>query len=574
MTTPMSSASIQPSLSSSIPNTTTTINSTTTTSNISNSTTTTLLDTLNSEINSLCSIGNQQLNNLIDDSNKFLLELKQLELELENDIKQEHQQSTEEGFTLLAGDLLKISDEWYNSSISSLKSYNSSLNKVSKNVLNNTKFNIDLDDAYTYPLNLNSFPMKSEKENIIKDDPLQLIKAENRTELIKSIMLHLLKIGQCDIVDEVMKELPTDHSMIIDEDLSSKFQNLHKIVDNIVSKHDLSMALEWLKMKYNQSILSNQTPPDHFNNIEFKFHMLQFIILLNGSHADFNLDDVFAAYEYAKDNFGRFFHDYLNEISPLVILLLFKTNNPSEYDEFSKKDMINAVKGFIERMKIGFNLENDKKSNHTDEVKFISELLASFEHIHNNQSIFVNISNEFISEYCKDLKLSNDSSLFQSILAGHIYLPSFYKYNQIQTKLAKFKSTPSDKSRSKSASPDQSSPKQELVVNNVATYHNDLPFQLPDTNRFLFNYHPIFICPVSREQLIPITEHIIEQNGKKYIVDNPMVSQVVVLKYCQHLALRDSVYHLSKKGTDLFKCHYCYKKHKYSEVTDGYFIDL
>ena len=70
-----------------------------------------------------------------------------------------------------------------------------------------------------------------------------------------------------------------------------------------------------------------------------------------------------------------------------------------------------------------------------------------------------------------------------------------------------------------------------------------------------------FICPVSREQLIPITE-------------NGYTTQAVVLNYCQHLVLRDSIWHLSKKGIDIFKCHYCYKKHKYSDVTDAYFIDL
>ena len=50
----------------------------------------------------------------------------------------------------------------------------------------------------------------------------------------------------------------------------------------------------------------------------------------------------------------------------------------------------------------------------------------------------------------------------------------------------------------------------------------------------LFKYHPIFICPVSREQLIPITE-------------NGYTTQAVVLNYCQHLVLRDSIWHLSKR---------------------------
>lgn len=133
----------------------------------------------------------------------------------------------------------------------------------------------------------------------------------------------------------------------------------------------------------------------------------------------------------------------------------------------------------------------------------------------------------------------------------------------------------------------QPSPSEKDMLNNVASFHFELPFQLPDSNRFLFRNHPIFICPVTREQSIPLSETTEESiivntdaNGqlvsrkRKIAVDNPLNTQVVALKYCNHLALKESVWHLSKKGIDVFKCPYCYKKHKFTDAVDAYFIDL
>ncbi|EGW35025.1 uncharacterized protein SPAPADRAFT_58157 [Spathaspora passalidarum NRRL Y-27907] len=533
-------------------------------------------------------------------SPQFLDGLKSIESELEEQLKlEETQMQTEdtekdivqkEHKTKLHK-LEKLSDKWYHSSISNLKSYNSATNRISKNVLNNSKFNVELDDAYTYPLNLDSFPVNGNRPIMPSTTPgdsdLKMIKLENREELIKAIILHLLKIGQCDIVKEVARELPENSPISIDENLSEKFEKLHQIVDSIISNHDLTLALAWFKDKYNEQVakngMSTTSTDDNASNIEFKYHMLQFTILFNGKDSSFGLDDALAAYLYSKDNFSRFFKDYLHEISPLMTLLLFKTKTNDDDDAFSRKHMVSVVRGFIERIKQGFDMENDSRNSlNQGETKFVSELLNSFENIHSNQSLFVNISNEFISEYCKFLKLSNDSSLFQSILAGHIYLPSFYKYNQIQSKLTKIKAVPDSTKMEESSSSTATHKAENDVINYTATYHFELPFQLPDSNRFLFNYHPIFICPVSREQLIPITETMVEaikdeegrRKRKRYLVENPLTTQVVVLEFCKHLALKDSVYHLSKKGTEIFKCHYCYKKHKYTDVTPAYFIDL
>ncbi|KAL6453574.1 RMD5 E3 ubiquitin-protein ligase RMD5 [Candida maltosa Xu316] len=564
----------------------------------------TLLDTLSSELINFDQTGSENLNDLVQDSNNFLSELKAIESELIKEANEETTTNTEsskqKNSQVSIDKLSKLTDKWYKSSISRLKAYNSANNKFSKNVLNNSKFNIDLDDAYTYPLLLNSYPdkgfvkepppIKNGNSNYTTDESRisyelqsKRLKSENKEELVKAIALHLLKNGECELVPEILKELSSSSSLLIDRELFEKFTFLNQIVDNIVNKHDLTMALNWFNEKYNDLTTNNVKgsvlgsgatttnsstinlsvhvdETDSMRDLEFKFHMLQFTILLNGNDSSFSLDDALAAYLYSKDNFSKFFKDYINEISPLMTLLLFKTNKDNDtYDDFYKKNMLSAVKNFINKMKQGYYLENEHRRNnnvHAREVKFVGELLSSFENIHTNKNLFLNLGNEFISEYCKDMKLSDDSSLFQSILAGHIYLSSFYKYNQIQVKLKKLKSISGDENQAPA-----NTPTNDEVVNFVATYHFELPFQLPDSNRFLFKYHPIFICPVSREQLIPITE-------------NASKTQAVVLNYCQHLALRDSIWHLSKKGMEIFKCHYCYKKHKYNDITDAYFIDL
>lgn len=317
----------------------------------------------------------------------------------------------------------------------------------------------------------------------------------------------------------------------------------------------------------NNDLTKARNPEPICYGIEFKFHVLQFILLLHGNNK-FTSNNALNAYLYAKENFPKFFKNYMDEISLVMTLLLFQ--QPSNVDDQAQEAMIKRVSELILRMKEVFENEKDTKKNEHGEVLFISEILANFEHINSYHSVFVNVANDFISEYCKDLKLSNDSSLFQSILAGFLNLPSFYKYNKIQLKLNKSKTTENS-----------ATSKTENAGYLEAPYDYDIPFQLPDSNRFLFNYHPIFICPITKEQLVPVfSPENLHTNDPRYrkpqhherqIVHN---NPVVVLNFCQHLALKESVWQLSKKGTDIFKCHYCYKKHKFSDVTEAYFIDI
>lgn len=596
---------------------------------------TTLLETFSAELNAFTGSGESNLHKLLDETHGFLADLTLIQKDLERQVSDEKKCDKKSDETdekcdetcdekggenkraseSTTADLRQLSsgvESWYKGSIGALKSYNTQINKFLKNILNNPNYNINLDDAYTYPLNLDGIPRQQKSVNeapqtspapptglgLNADEvALKEIKQENQEELTKAIILHLLKIGQRDIVKDMLADMGPESDIIIDEQLLDRFKLLDEIVVDVTVNHDLTKALDWFKDKARQpgKTLS-------FELVEFKFHMLQFVLLLNGnggsgtgsSSGDKKRADLNAAvnaYLYSKQNFPKFFNDYLQEISPLMTLLLLK----GSHDESALDDSQHTVDLLAVKIKFSFtkDQEKEKSSKRFKESKFVGEILQDFEAVDNNQYLFQHLANEFISFYCRDLNLSNDSSLFQSILAGFINLPSFYKYNQIQRRLSRTHSIGTEMnlhSTSTSNTNTADGTKGEDPYPGsylISPYSYDLPFQLPDANNFLFKYHPIFICPVSKEQLIPLTvsETVspeLENRAKRPKLDNnkdselvkTMQNPVVVLKYCQHVALKESVWQLSKKGSEVFKCHYCYKKHKLSEVSEAYFIDL
>lgn len=569
---------------------------------------TALLDNLTTEVEALNEAGTTTFSDIAGESQDFLNELKLIESSLEEQLRSEESlESVSDTFDVKL--LENCTDTWYKKSISSLKGYNSQINKFLKNILNNSRYNIDLDESYTYPLNLHNYPIKDPKKNPttgeVLEGTIEYIKGENQMELLKAIILHLLKIGQCDIVRELVKEMFPNDEVVIENELLAKFKLLNEIVDDITIRHDLTRVLQWFKDKYNKNVaLSsgisqlNASPLSNYDEIEFKFHILQFILLLNGDKdnpSTTSLESAAEAYMYSKEYFPRFSKEYIHELSPLMTLLLFKTDRDSD-DDFAKKHVFSLLTDLANKMKQTYDLYKEKKKDRASESQFLGELLANFQNIHLQQHLFINLSNEFISEYCKDMKLSNDSSLFQAMLAGFINLPNFQKYSLLQKKLGKTSkaSVSLDSAARPDINPGNNNPPTNRAtsdsnikrVNVEAPYNFDLPFLLPDSNRFLFKYHPIFICPVSKEQLIPLTtnssslseaEHKRKKKKKGSNDPDPLnfvYNPVVVLEHCQHLALRDSIWQLSKRGADNFKCHYCYKKHQFSDVSDGYFIDL
>ncbi|GAV55036.1 hypothetical protein ZYGR_0AS03590 [Zygosaccharomyces rouxii] len=113
----------------------------------------------------------------------------------------------------------------------------------------------------------------------------------------------------------------------------------------------------------------------------------------------------------------------------------------------------------------------------------------------------------FTKDYCAQNNLPYDSALFLIILSGVISFQFFTKYKSIRA----------------SAHVDW-------------TTEDELPFdvKLPE---FLTHFHPIFICPVLKEETTS---------------ENPPYSLP-----CHHILSKKSLDRLSKNGTSTFKCPYC-----------------
>lgn len=425
------------------------------------------------------------------------------------------------------------SKKWYALSISSLKAYNHQIGKYVKNIATSPKYRVDLDSAYIFPLLLDSYPTR---------DKLQPpANANNRQELVKSIIVHFLKSGHDRAVAELLYDCHIDEYM--DGAMVEQFLRLHHILKDLKVQHKLASALEWLQTQ-------DPAPRSRMEEILLKLHLLQFVLCLNDDSPSGGTSfRGFRAYMYGKSNLPPYFKNYMNKISPALTLMLHDPmrDSSSHYADFLRK----ITQTFIDDV-------NSQPGRATRMDRFLIDLLQDFDKINLRQDIFDTLAHEFAVEFCGDMALPGESALFESVLAGFVNLPNFYKYSQLQKRIGR----------------------------HAAEVPSELPFQLPDKNHFLFRHHPIFICPVSKEQLVPLSTRVLasedelhDRKRRAIFVSPteklvPMANPVVVFDHCRHLALKDSVRNLTKGGTEMFKCHYCYKKHKLLDVSDAYFIDL
>ncbi|WPK26207.1 hypothetical protein PUMCH_003555 [Australozyma saopauloensis] len=500
-----------------------------------------LLSTLQKEVDALNEAGSRNLQLLVDNTDNFLDALRAIEADLAAQV--EHEQSenapntngngvstsvpTDTGFDSLE----IITSSWYNDSIRCLKGYNGQILKFLKNIVNNSKFRADLDDAYTYPLELDSAPLNEVSLAAARQNG-DARKLENRQNLLKSIAVHFLKTGHGDCLDDIL----TGSSLVdwVDTDTILKFAELSRIVDDLKTRHDLTLALQWLSTRERDS-------PE----LLIRLHMLQYVLVLNDApmsvfsgdeKPDTLTEAEYAAYKYAIRNFALYFKYDQSNVESVFFLIALK---PSELRAILKDVIFKAIEP-----------ENCSELEGASRKSFVLSLIQSFDDIHSNQSLFDNLAHRLTAHFCDDLGLSRNSSLFEALLAGFVNLPNFYKYNRLQQKLG------------------------QKQVEDANADDVDLPFLIPDKNRFLFEYHPIFICPVSKEQLQPLTgDDDFLKKKLRWPKEDPNANPVVVFELCRHMALKESVRSLLR-GSDKFKCHYCYKKHNILEVKDAYFIDL
>lgn len=160
------------------------------------------------------------------------------------------------------------------------------------------------------------------------------------------------------------------------------------------------------------------------------------------------------------------------------------------------------------------------QSRHLHEIQqlacaliYISNLEASpYRQVFEIDSAFDDVAVSFTREFCSLLGLSAESPMYMAVTAGSIALPRLIKY----TTYMREKKT-------------------------EWTTENELAFETPLPESMI--YHPIFVCPVSKEQTT-------EQNPAMMLL-------------CGHVLCRDSLHRIAKGSR--YKCPYC--------PTEGYIKD-
>lgn len=530
-----------------------------------------LLHTLNAELGALDNVGATSLESLFGETNLILLDLKAMETQLEGQVAENGENNE---LSTLGNDVFpdpevskleSLTKHWYKGLIDGLKAYNGQILRFLRNVVNSSAFNVDLDGAYLYPLMLNSLPSKETGVKELKQKKgadlaarygeTNTTRLANRIHLMRSIITHFFKTGHAGLVADLLEDFGVAGE--IDPQTLDLFVELGEIVSEIREHHEITRALGWFK---NQANSGNS----RHEQVLLKFHLLQFILLLandvgednENGQAPGNIEQAFSAYTYAKTHFLAFFKDHADDISPVFSLLLFKTANAEDSARHLTLLKQNMHTAFVS----GCNASNRTSK----ETVFIAEILENFDRIREIEGLFSRLADEFVHEFCQGLGLSAESPLFQAALSGYVNLPNFHKYNQLQQKLRR---------------------KSVVDTEPSGVCALDLPFSLTTKNQFLFDFHPIFICPISKEQLMPLllvvrvadlNLDLPDRKRKQVFVSRnevlvPTPNPVVVFEPCRHLALKESIRQL---GQGSFKCHYCYKNIEPGSVSDAYFIDL
>ncbi|EHN03039.1 Rmd5p [Saccharomyces cerevisiae x Saccharomyces kudriavzevii VIN7] len=172
--------------------------------------------------------------------------------------------------------------------------------------------------------------------------------------------------------------------------------------------------------------------------------------------------------------------------NPVEVYYQMTQQTPLDFFKHREKELIRNVVPLLTKSLIGQPIE-DIDSKVSEQLKECISL--------------------FVKEYCAAKHMFFDSPLFLIVLSGLISFQFFIKYKAIR-ELAHVDWTTKD----------------------------ELPFdvKLPD---FLTHFHPIFICPVLKEETT---------------TENPPYSLA-----CHHIISKKALDRLSKNGTITFKCPYC-----------------
>jgi hypothetical protein len=316
--------------------------------------------------------------------------------------------------------------------------------------------------------------------------------------------MHLLREGQFNVASTFISEAnahpPNFHGTppksweFKSESLQRHFAEMYHILHELREERNLTPAIQWARK--NSAILESRG-----SNLEFELCRLQYVRLFMGgdtpSPVSNPMDGTLRAAAYARSHFDPFRIRYDAEIKQLVGAMAYAQN-------------ISA---------------------------------SPYAHVFLNGSAWDDVANSFNKEFCSLLGLSADSPLYVAATAGAIALPVLAK---VKSKI---------KANGATWTTDQELPVRFFVFLLSPSLHS-LLFLLSFPTSFLrlcsnpannetkqfevplppaYQFHSIFVCPVSKDQATD---------------NNPPM-----MMPCGHVICKESLEKISKGAR--FKCPYC-----------------
>ncbi|KAH3681429.1 hypothetical protein WICPIJ_007586 [Wickerhamomyces pijperi] len=310
--------------------------------------------------------------------------------------------------------------------------------------------------------------------------------------VLNAINLHLLRLGQLD--DDMLD----DHFSKVD------FSEMKELQDQIVNKHELEKTIEWFYKNQNQSQNQNElsltgvnSEVDSTNDLDFEFrlHRLNFLKLINAgtsssSGANTDEDLTIQSMKYSQNWFPKLIE-----------------KNPTYLSQISK-----LMSGFI--LDVASGQESNQATATSQSVNYKEQSL---------DSNFKELSLLFSKKYCSNLGIEYESNLFQLTLTAFISFPNYIRFLE---KLP---------------------PNTPTTLTLASSFETPFSIELPS---FLSKFHPIFICPVSKEETT--SDIAPSESGFHSVVPNPPICLP-----CYHIISKTSLHKISKNGLSSFKCPYC-----------------
>ncbi|CCH57954.1 hypothetical protein TBLA_0A01550 [Henningerozyma blattae CBS 6284] len=425
---------------------------------------------------------------------------------------------------IISDKLVKSQKQWDHSNKKNTKAIHQQNSRFKKNVIHKLYSDFKLDDISLetfYNINTGKSNKKShlgdssidnEIKNIDDDDYSNGIRngnIKNRMDLIE-IKSHVNSAIDFHISRYIIENLPIDINLNDTNSMTNYLKNTYNIDENTSSQFFQMGKLIHDMKNTNFDSCINWAKPN--SNLHFELYLLKFLNLAKDSNPNSPTPIVeiinFLQNGFGQDSLVLKFNQILLKISPLLTQLLLNENNKNNAD-------------LVEDTPVE---ENSSKSTYINkDEKLMKKAILVTNNVINKQ--LQKCVSLFTKEYCQRNKLSFDSPLFLITLSGIISFSDFIRCKLIKS------------------------------VKNVGWSTTDeLPFNvdLPD---MLSHFHPIFICPVQKEETTR---------------ENPPYSLP-----CHHVICKKALDRLTKNTSNTtFRCPYCPATASLSRVQKVRFIML